>query len=458
MARVLIVEDDNGVREGLVRAVGSKGHETAAVSGVAEARAALAAGAYDCVLLDVRLKDGDGLDLLREIREGAAAETPVIMATAFGDSERTILAMKTGAFEYVTKPFDLPILLDAVDRAVKQRALGRAMRAAPEAAPANAAAGSPLIGASAPMLAVWKVIGRAAASDAPVLIVGETGTGKELVARAIHDHSPRAKEPFVAVNLAALAPTLLESELMGHERGAFTGAVARRIGRLEIADRGTLFLDEIGDLDSTLQTKLLRVLQDGRYERVGASETLTSRARVIAATNKPVKPGRAGATLREDLYYRLAVVEVELPPLRARRSDIPLLVAHALGRTKARAVSEEAMARLVAYGWPGNVRELFHVVERAAVMCSAEVIDVSDLAPTLREHASVASSDGAYDGLPLREAVAALEKRMIERALAKAGNNRAEAARLLGIARPHLYTKMEEHGITEPKRAKQDDG
>jgi len=291
--------------------------------------------------------------------------------------------------------------------------------------------------------------------------VGETGTGKELVARAIHDHSARAKEPFVAVNLAALAPTLLESELMGHERGAFTGAVARRAGRFEMAGAGTLFLDEIGDLDSTLQTKLLRVLQDGRYERVGGTETLASRARVLAATNKPVRPGQAGATLREDLYYRLAVVEVELPPLRARRSDIPLLVAHALERTKARAVSEEAMARLVAYGWPGNVRELFHVVERAAVMCSAEVIDVADLAPALQVAAAArASGAGAYEELPLREALAALEKHMLERALEKSGGNRAEAARLLGIARPQLYTKMEEHGITErrPKRDEPEDG
>jgi two-component system response regulator AtoC len=465
MSHVLIVEDDNGVREGLVRAVASKGHRTTAAPGIAEAKAALAREPFDCVLLDVRLKDGDGLDLLREIREGAARETPVIMATAFGDSERTILAMKTGAFEYVTKPFDLPLLLDVVERAVKKRALGRAMLAEAEAAEATAGPGGrappvaqgPLIGASAPMLGVWKVIGRAAASDAPVLVVGETGTGKELVARAIHDHSARAKEPFVAVNLAALAPTLLESELLGHERGAFTGAVARRAGRFEMADRGTLFLDEIGDLDATLQTKLLRVLQDGRYERVGGTETLTSRARVIAATNKPVRPGQPGATLREDLYYRLAVVEVELPPLRARRSDIPLLVAHALGRTKARAVSEEAMARLVTYHWPGNVRELFHVVERAAVMCSADVIDVADLPAALKQPPVSLPGERSDEDLPLRDALAALEKRMIERALSRAGNNRAEAARLLGIARPQLYTKMEEHGITDPKRAKKDD-
>jgi DNA-binding NtrC family response regulator len=303
------------------------------------------------------------------------------------------------------------------------------------------------------MLAAWKVIGRAAASDVPVLITGETGTGKELVARAIHHHSQRSAGPFVAVNLAALPPTLLESELFGHEKGAFTGAIARRPGRFELAAGGTLFLDEIGDLDLALQTRLLRVLQDGRFERVGGAEVLTSRARVIAATNKPVRPGAPGATLREDLYYRLGVIEVELPPLRARRSDIPQLVAHALTTAPARAVSEEAMALLQAHPWPGNVRELVHVVQRAAVMCGGDVIDVNDLPEAVRHGttATPASPSDGYLEMPLREALAALEKRMIEHALAKAGNNRAEAARILGIARPQLYAKMEEHGMGRVK-------
>ncbi len=459
-AAVLIVDDETGVREGLVRAVASRGYRTVAAASLADARAALEKEEIDCVLLDIRLKDGDGLDLLRELRAGTHRETPVIMATAFGDSERTIQAMKAGAFEYVTKPFDLPLLLDAVDRAVRKRAMGRRVSSTPVE---EAGEGSPLIGASAPMLAVWKVIGRAAASDAPVLVVGETGTGKELVARAIHDHSARAKQPFVAVNLAALAPTLLESELMGHEKGSFTGAHVRKAGRLELAGSGTLFLDEIGDLDATLQTKLLRVLQDGRDERVGGTETLTSRARIGAATNTPVRPGDPAATLREDLYYRLAVVEVEVPPLRARRSDIPLLLTHALARTKARAVTEEAVARMSAYDWPGNVRELFHVVERAAVMCSSEVIDVADLPPGVTPSAPTAAPDvpggyAAYDTLPLRDALAALEKHMLQRALEKSAGNRAEAARLLGIARPQLYTKMEEHGLETKRKRDEGDG
>jgi DNA-binding NtrC family response regulator len=454
MSTVLIVDDEPGVRDGLARAVATKGHRPLPVASLAEARRVLLTEPIDCVLLDVRLKDGDGLDLLREIREGVHRETPVIMATAYGDSERTIRAMKEGAFEYVTKPFDLPALLGAVERAVKKSALRRTVPDAPAAAATHEPSNG-LVGASAAMLAVWKVIGRAAASDAPVLLVGETGTGKELVARAIHGHSARAQHPFVAVNLAALAPTLLESELMGHERGAFTGAVARKAGRIELAGAGTLFLDEIGDLDPALQTKLLRVLQDGRYERVGGTETLASRARIVAATNKPVRPGQPGVTLREDLYYRVAVIEVELPPLRVRRSDIPLLVAHAVARTRARAVSEDAMARLVAYSWPGNVRELLHVIERAAVMCSAEIIDVSDLPAAIAGGAAVADgTPSPFDGLPLRDAIAALEKQLIVRALERAGGNRAEAARLLGIARPQLYTKLQDHGLVEHKPGK----
>jgi DNA-binding NtrC family response regulator len=457
MATVLVIDDERGVREGLCRAIASAGHKTLPAGGLTEAREAIAREAPGCIVLDVRLKDGDGIAFLAELRAKLAPDVPVIMATAYGDSERTIAAMKGGAFDYVTKPFDLPALLATVERAVRQRELAKAVPQSPLAGAAPSPEGS-LIGTSAAMLAVWKVIGRAASSDVPVLITGETGTGKELVARAIHAHSSRAREPFVAVNLSALPETLIEAELFGHEKGAFTGAVARRPGRVELAAGGTLLLDEIGDLDLTLQTRLLRVLQDGRYERVGGTEVLTSRARVIAATHKPVRPGQADARLREDLYYRLAVIEVELPPLRARRSDIPQLVAHALASSPAKAVSEEAMALLQAYAWPGNVRELVHVVQRAAVMCGAEVIDVGDLAPALRAPQTTievgAPGDGPgepYASMPLRDATALLEKRMIELALAKSGGNRAEAARTLGIARPQLYTKMDEHGIAGRK-------
>jgi DNA-binding NtrC family response regulator len=443
MTTILVVEDEAGLREGLCGAMETIGFRAVPAAGLAEARAQLQASTIDCVLLDIRLRDGDGLELLRELRGGGLAHVPVIVATAYGDSERTIRAMRDGAFDYLTKPFDFPLLLTTVQRAVKQRALASSL----EATPAQPSARGGMVGTSTAMLGIWKLIGRAAASEAPVLITGETGTGKELVARAVHEYSRRSAEPFVAVNLAALPPTLLESELFGHERGAFTGAAARRSGRLEAAGSGTLFLDEIGDLDGALQTKVLRVLSDGSYERVGGDERLVSRARIVSATHKPVRPGEPGCALREDLYYRLAVIEIRVPPLRDRRSDIPLLVAHALATTPARAVSEEAMARLHGYRWPGNVRELQHVIQRAAVLAGGEVIDVGNLPDALRDDREQAPPDPGQDRLTLREAVAQLEKQLILHALERAGGNRSEAARQLGIARPQLYAKMEDYGI-----------
>ncbi|MFT3768846.1 MAG: sigma-54 dependent transcriptional regulator [Minicystis sp.] len=443
MATILVVDDDRTIREGLVRTLAASGFTTRAAEGIADARKAIAAGGVDGVLLDIRLKDGDGLDLLGELR-GSHPNLPVVMATAYGDSERTILAMKLGAFDYVTKPFDLDHLMDTLRRAVKAPA------AAPPAAPPEVADAA-LVGSSARMLGVWKAIGRAATSTVSVLITGESGTGKELVARAIHEHSPRRAAPFVAVNIAALPPTLVESELFGHEKGAFTGAAARREGRFEVAGEGTLFLDEIGDLDMGLQTKLLRVLQEGTFERVGGQEPRRSAARIIAATSRPVLPKTPGATLREDLFYRLAVLHLELPPLRERKSDIPLLVQAFLQRLSGprRAISEAAMARLVAHTWPGNVRELHHVIERAAVMSTSEVLDEGDLAlpgGAVLDPAPAPEADP--EDLNLRRATDALERRLILKALDRAGGNRAEAARLLGIGRPNLYAKMRELGIT----------
>jgi two-component system response regulator AtoC len=443
LSAVLIVEDERGIREGLASAVEGLGHSALPAAGLGEARALLAREPVDCILLDIRLRDGSGLDLLRELRSGEHREIPVIVATAYGDSDRTIEAMRDGAFDYLTKPFDLPVLLGTLERALKQRALTQTLPPRPPKESGRSA----LLGTSAAMLAIWKQIGRSAASDAPVLITGETGTGKELVARAIHEYSPLAKEPFIAVNLAALPAGLIESELFGHERGAFTGAGARRVGRFELAQHGTLFLDEIGDLDPLLQTKLLRVLQDGYFERVGGSERVFCRTRVLTATNKHVRPGQPGATLREDLYYRLAVFEIEVPPLRVRRSDIPLLVALALEGAPARAVSEDAMSYLLSYDWPGNVRELLHVIRRAAAMCGGEIIDTLDLPTNVREVAGAAPGAPPLSRLPLREAIATLERKMILEALDRAAGNRSEAARQLGIARTQLYLKMTEHGI-----------
>jgi two-component system, NtrC family, response regulator AtoC len=457
MATILVVDDERTIREGLVRSLRASGFEARAVEGLAAARAEIQKGGLDAVLLDIRLKDGSGLSLLSELR-ASHPSLPVVMATAYGDSERTIEAMKLGAFDYLTKPFDLDRLADTLRRALKAAPPASALAARAQAAPAEPAPaeGARLVGSSATMLAVWKSIGRAASANVSVLITGESGTGKELVARAIHDHSPRKAAPFVAVNIAALPPTLVESELFGHEKGAFTGADRRREGRFEAAAGGTLFLDEIGDLDLGLQTKLLRVLQEGTFERVGSQEVQRSTARIVAATSRPVRPKTPGATLREDLFYRLAVLHIELPPLRERKSDIPLLVQSFLARLEGprRAVSEAAMARLLAHGWPGNVRELHHVLERAAVMSASEVLDEGDLgldaplsAPGSGSGDMAAAGEDGED-LNLRNATAALERRLIQKALERAGGNRAEAARLLGIGRPNLYAKMRELGIT----------
>ena len=441
--RILVVDDDASIREGLSRALARQGHGVELAGSLAEARAALARGAFDAVLLDIRLGDGDGLDLLAELR-ASRPELPVIMATAYGDSARAITAMKHGAFEYLTKPFDLPLLAETLARAV--RPVSKNREPGPEAPPEGA-----LIGSSAKMLEVWKAIGRAAPSEVPVLITGESGTGKELVARAVHEHSARKGGPFVAVNIAALPASLVESELFGHEKGAFTGAAARREGRFEAANRGTIFLDEIGDLELGLQTKLLRVLQDGTFERVGSQSPLRTDARVVAATSKPVEPGAEGTTLREDLFYRLGVVRIDVPPLRERKADIaPIVEAHLRRKSPRRSFTDEALARLLGHDFPGNVRELLHVVDRACVMTPREVVDAADLDLPRTAVGARPRDDRADGDLDLKSAVAALERDYVLRALERANGNRAEAARLLGIARPQLYVKMKDLGI-DPK-------
>ena len=442
MPRILIVEDDRLIRHSLGLRLEEAGYEVRAAEGVVPARRLLAAETFDAALLDIRLKDGDGLDLLEEARRDLP-HLPVIMVTAYGDSARTIRAMKAGAFDYVTKPFDLDALLALLARAARAEPAARI----PEPEPST----EQLVGASPAMLGVWKAIGRAAASRVPVLITGESGTGKELVARAIHDHAHKNR-PFVAVNLAALQPTLIESELFGHERGSFTGAVARREGRFELAAEGTLFLDEIADLEPTLQTKLLRVLEDGGYERVGGTVRLESRARIISATSGVVSPNRPESRLREDFYYRLAVLRIDVPPLRERRQDIPLLAQAFLRRLAGsevpRALSDAAMDRLTAHDWPGNVRQLRHVLESACVMSSAEVLDAD--AFDLGEAGAPPPGPGDVpDDLDLRKNLDRLERELIRKALVRAKGNRAAAARILGIRRALLYARLEHLGIRD---------
>jgi two-component system response regulator AtoC len=436
---VLIVDDDRTIRRALALALEEAGYDSRTACGVEDARNQIAAEHFNAVLLDIRLKDGDGLRLLDDLRRDAP-HLPVIMATAYGDSERTIYAMKAGAFEYVTKPFDLDALLASVARATQVR----------PAVHLETEGESPtVVGSSPAMLEVWKSIGRVAESRIPVLITGETGVGKEVVARAIHAHSLRRDGPFVAVNIAALPPLLIESELFGHEKGAFTGATARREGRFELASTGTLFLDEIGDLDPLLQTKLLRVLEDGGYERLGGTVRLVSEARIVAATARPVIPGQAGATLREDLYYRLGVVSIHVPALRERRQDIPLLIESVLRRMPgSRRVSQSAMRFFTEYSWPGNVRQLQHVLENACLMSSSEVLDREDFALEDEQTQMIEEMVGG-DDLDLRKNLERVERALIRRALRMAAGNRARAARLLGIRRALLYARMSHLQIDE---------
>lgn len=441
---VLIVDDDRVIREALSSALEEAGYTSRAVAGIQPALAALRTEKFDALLLDIRLKDGNGLEFLEIVRRDVP-QLPVIMATAYGDSERTISAMKSGAFDYVTKPFDLDGLLAVIAKAVRVHPPAKSVVEVPDDVR--------LVGSSPAMLDVWKMIGRAATSRAPVLITGESGVGKELVARAIHDHSGQRTGPFVAVNLAALPAALIESELFGHEKGAFTGATTKRVGRFELASDGTLFLDEVGDLDIGLQTKLLRVLEDGTFERVGDGTKLRTNARILAATSRTVTPGAEGGALREDLYYRLGVVRIHVPPLRERMQDIPLLVDAFLRSFSGprRAISEEAMERLLAYEWPGNVRQLRHALENASIMSTAEVLDPSDFALPEIQARVVANSPDEESPLPtnldLRQNLERLERQLIETALAQARGNRALAARLLGIRRALLYARMKHLGL-----------
>ena len=415
MSLILIVDDEKNIRAGLSTSVAREGHRAVVAGSLAEARARLAEGsAFDCALVDIRLKDGSGLDLLREIRAGKHRDVPVIVATAYDDSERTIEAMRDGAFDYLTKPFDLKRLLATVERAIRQRR-------APEAVSPTLVESAPLVGRSAAMHAVWKLIGLASGSRAPVLVKGEAGSGKELVARAIHGHSPDTggKLAEVRVDAETALPEL---------RAALAGA----------GEGGTLIVDVAGELPAALQSGF------------GALLAEPPAARVIALSR--LAQGSSEVPLLPELYYQLAVIEIAVPPLRERRSDVPLLVSRALSGTRARAITEEAMAALVRSDWPGNVRELFLVVRRASEMCRGEVIDVADLPPDLVAPGGLTEPKNHYLGLPLREAVARLERDLLASALRRAEGNRTVAAKLLGIPRPQLYAKLEEHGLSERQK------
>ena len=448
MTNVLVAEDDRVARDLLCEILRGEGFNVDAVDDGAGAIERAAPGRYDLVVSDVRMERSGGLDVLKAFTDKAPG-TPVILITAFGDVTGAMEAIQRGAYDYVSKPFNIEELKLTVARALERRRLMAEHKAAPAAE--NKTQIEDIVGKSGKMLDVYKLVARVAPSTATVLVNGESGTGKELVARAIHTHSPRVRAAFVPVNCTALTESLLESELFGHARGAFTGAIAAKRGLFEMANGGTLFLDEIGDMGPKMQAQLLRTLQDGEVRPVGGTESIRVDVRLVCATNKDLDDEVKSGRFREDLYFRINVVTVTLPPLRDRREDIPILVAHVLGKVARRegrpaaAMSTEALRLLSAYDWPGNVRELQNAVERAVAVAKGDVILPSDLPPEVSgvEGPRTAGTAGIIDDRPT---LAELERRYIALLLSECGGNKKKAAERLGIDRRTLYRALERTG------------
>ena len=435
MPTILIVDDDAAMRDALSEVVRDSGHDVRTARSGDAALAVLDGEPVDAMLLDLRMPGIDGLEVLRRIR-GRSQRPPVTVLTAHATAANTIEAMRLGAFDHLTKPISRADLIRVM----------RGMLAVEQSAPQDRGTTLPegLIGASEAMRTVQKTIGVVADNDATVLITGETGTGKELVARAIHEHGARSENPFVPVNCAAIPPELMESELFGHRRGAFTGATADRPGAFRQAESGTLFLDEVGDMDAAMQAKILRALQERIITPVGGKPAHVN-VRVVAATHRDLRRSVTEGSFREDLFYRLYVVPIHLPPLRERIADIVPLAEYFLGRAGGKRLSAEAASRLVAHRWPGNVRELRNAMERVAVLVRGQVIGNDDLDFIDLANMPAAMADWPDEDLP--SATARLEELLIRRALARSAGNRAEAARLLGIHRPLLYAKMKRYGL-----------
>ncbi|MBB3777599.1 two-component system NtrC family response regulator [Xanthomonas campestris] len=444
MARILIIDDDAAFLATLQATLRSLGHTVIAVDNGADGLMRLREGGIALAFVDFRMPGMDGIQVLRaRADDPRARQVPLVMLTAYASSGNTIEAMTLGAFDHLVKPVGRADIVEVVERALASRADGHTDAEASEPPDDDG-----LVGHSPAMRNVHKRIGLAAASDLPVLITGETGSGKELVARALRRASARAASAFVAVNCAAIPLELMESELFGHRKGAFSGATSDRIGLIREADGGTLFLDEIGDMPLPMQAKLLRFLQEGEVTPLGGRGAQKVDVRVLAATHRDLAAWVAAGQFRSDLRYRLNVVPIELPPLRERGQDIVLLAQYFLrtGDGAARALSADAQARLLAYPWPGNVRELRNVMQRSQLLVRGHSIVAADLDDALDHSAEQPLTAAPLQGT-LPEAVARLEKQMIQDALAHSSGNRAEAARRLGIHRQLLYRKLDEYGL-----------
>jgi len=453
---ILIAEDNATMREGLELVVRRLGHDVKTFESAEPALEALKSNPADIIISDYRLPGMDGLTLLEKVK-ALQPSCEVIVITAFGSIDLAVLAMQKGAADFITKPFspdELTVKLQRLAERLQQRRELENLQEQnlylrqEEESQFNF---GEIIGQSAPMQEVFRMLQKVAPTDSSVIIYGESGTGKELVARAIHKNSSRANGPFIRVNCGALTETLLESELFGHEKGAFTGAVKRKLGRFELAHRGAIFLDEIGDISPALQIKLLRVLQEKDFERVGGEETVRIDVRVIAATHRNLKEEVAAGRFREDLYYRLHIVPINLPPLRQRLEDLPVLIQHFLqdlGRELRKPdlkIEPPALEMIKNYHWPGNVRELENVLERAAVLCENERITVADLPPLVKDRCAVFQLPN--ENLDLNQTLEEVERALIERAMSRAHGVKAEAARLLGIKATTLLYKLEKYGV-----------
>ena len=449
-ARVMVVDDDQSIRETLEYHLRDSGYDVTTASSAEQALSRIAAADPSLLITDVRMSGMSGLDLLTKVRT-VRPETDVLVITAFEDMQTAIAAMKAGAVDYLVKPLDLDQIDFVIERALRdQRARRRVAQYA--AAEAEPYALSQLVGRDAKMIAIYKTIGTLTRSRAPVLIRGETGTGKEVIARAIHFNSADLEEPFVAVNCAAVPESLLESELFGHVRGAFTGATGDRKGRFELAGRGTLFLDEIGDTSPAFQAKLLRVLQEREFYPVGGERPRRTEARVIAATHRDLERSVADGAFREDLYFRLRVVEIVVPPLRERRGDIAPLAQHLLAKAARELhrdslhLAPDAVRALEAHDWPGNVRELENTLLRAVALSTSTTIGAGDL--SLGGAASVPPRERGARSPTLQQ----VEREHVERVMRESGWNKRQACRILGVSRPRLDRLLERHGIAVTER------
>jgi DNA-binding NtrC family response regulator len=457
-APILIVEDKDSLRAMLRHALEDQGHSVLEAADEAEALKQVRDGRPDLILSDLRLLSGDGVGVLRGAKE-IDPELPVIVMTAYGSIQDAVVAMKEGALDFLAKPVDPDHLLLLVERALAQRRMAAENQLLREELAARR--GAPVIIGDDPSLArVISTLHRAAATDTTVLLLGESGTGKELFARTLHAFSPRADGPFVAINCAAIPETLLETELFGHEKGAFTGANARKPGRFELAHRGTLFLDEIGDLPVGLQAKILRALEEKRFERVGGTQSLQVDVRVVAATNRNLKAAVASRQFREDLFFRLSVFPIDIPPLRERPGDVEILARYFVDRfcrelKKRLALSPEAVEELRRYDWPGNVRELQNCIERAVILADGDTIRPRHLNLSFREAIASAAQPAQAEALDLsgtladatRRVVAEVERRKILLALDEAGGQKPRAADLLQVSYKTLLQKIKDYGL-----------